>query len=173
MDKIEYNGKVYVRYSARWCDSSDFAVPEALQRTLDHMWSGNCRTEDMTADELADVGDRLREGKSYSTAVKYYNRACEADFTAERVAELLPRIASCYIGSRRSERAIELFSDTSRRLGRQIMTAELLMVAAEAYCELGEYDKARKCCNRAYAKLGGHATDELSAVYRRIDAKNG
>lgn len=172
MDKVEYNGKAYVRYSARWCDASGFAVSEALQRTLNHVWEGKCRTEKMTADELADAGDRLRDSTSYSTAVKFYNMACEADFTVERVAGLLPRIASCYISSRCPERAIELFSDTSRRLGRQIMTAELLTVAAEAYCELGEYGKALKCCNRAYAKLGGCATDELSAVYRRIDVED-
>lgn len=123
----------------------------------------------MSADELVLEADRLFESGSYSAAAKYYESACEADFTSARVASVLPRISSCYRRARCPERAIELFGYASRQLGREIVTHELLTSAGAAYCDLGEYEKARRCCNRAYAALGGCATDELSAVYRRID----
>lgn len=126
----------------------------------------------MSADELTAEGDKMRDSASYSAAVKYYEMACDADFTLSRLSYILPRISSCYRMARRPELAIKLFADASRRLGREIMTHELLTTAAAAYCDLGEYDNARKCCNRAYAKLDGRATDELSTVYRRIDRES-
>lgn len=162
-----------MRYSARWCDRNGFAVPDSLQRTLNHEWLntyGNAAT--MTADELTVAGDKLRDSASYAATVKYYEKACEADFTFDRVAYLLPRISSCYRLARQPAEAIKLFSYAAKQFGREIMTAELLTVAGAAYCDLGEYENAGKCCNRAYAKLGGYATDELADVYRRINRES-
>ena len=43
-----------------------------------------------------------------------------------------------------------------------------LVSVAAAYCDIGDYDSAKKCCNKAYAKLNGQHNDELSLVYKRI-----
>ena len=49
-----------------------------------------------------------------------------------------------------------------------MITPALLTSAAAAYCDLGDYDRAKKCCDRAFAQLNGKRNGELSAVYGRI-----
>ena len=52
--------------------------------------------------------------------------------------------------------------------GESIASHVFLTSVAAAYCDIGDYYSAKKCYNKAYAKLNGQRNDELSLIYKRI-----
>ena len=172
LDVIEYKGKKYKRYSSKWSDEKNFVVHETLQRELNYEYVKTLNLASMSAQELISQGDKFKESATYQLAVRYYEEAsvkCEI----KDMAYILPRITSCYRKSNQASKAIEMFSYAKQKFGTAILTAPLLTSAAAAYCDLGEYDNAKKCCDRAYAMSGATADDELRLVYKRIDKETG
>ena len=100
-------------------------------------------------------------------ALKFYEEAARrAD--SETMAYLLPRISSCYRSNGQPKKAINTFIRAVEMFGESIASHVFLTSVAAAYCDIGDYESAKKCCNKAYAKLNGQRNDELSLVYKRI-----
>ena len=58
----------------------------------------------------------------------------------------------------------------NKQLFSSCLSPALLTSLSAAYCDVGNYEMARKCANKAYAIQGGslNYSNELSLVYKRI-----
>ena len=70
-----------------------------------------------------------------------------------------------YYGDLLTEKQQALFEEY---YGEEMITEVFLTSIAAAYCDLGEFDKAKLCCNKAFKLSGCVCSDELQAVYDRI-----
>ena len=167
MDRLEYEGKTYLRSGRLWTDMQHMAVNETLQQALNYAYLETIDLTRLTLEELIAQGDKCKESGSNGLAIRFYEAAAkEAD--ERTLSSILPRFTSCYRKQGLPQKAIDLLHFAKEKFGSSIISSVLLTSAAAAYCDLKEYENARICCNRAYAMLGGHASGELSAVFGRI-----
>lgn len=168
MDIILYQGITYKRVKTHWVDENNIMVSEALSNYLNHMEANSIDLSKLSIQELVDAGDQMKNSASYTLAIKYYEKAT-VQCDKETLAYILPRISACYRKCHRSQDAIRLFAYAKKKFGADMITPALLTTAAAAYCDMKEYENARKCCDRAYALGNGSCNPYLSAVYRRIE----
>ena len=69
--------------------------------------------------------------------------------------------------------AIELFSFAKNKYGDQFITPVLLTSVAAAYCDLGEYENALRCCKWAYKRFDAQFDASLRNVFARIKKESG
>lgn len=167
MDVIEYNGKMYKRYDSKWCDENTFVVHETLQCELNHEFIKTLDISSMSVREMITEGDKFKKSASYDFAIKYY-KAASVICDKKTMSYILPRLSSCYRNAHLPSKAIEPLSSAKARFGKDIITEALLTSAAAAYCDMYEFEKAKKCCDIACAKAKGRVSYELRLVYERI-----
>jgi len=167
-DILEWEGKRYTRRSGKWVGSDHTVVPEILQDKLNRAYYETIDLSKLTADEAIREGDKFKSSASYGLAIKLYVYSMERASYKDAVY-ILPRLTSCYRAQGRAQDVIKMASMVKKRYGGEIFSPVLLTSIAAAYCDLGEYGQARKCCDKAYAMAGGHASGELSLVYKRIE----
>ena len=171
MDTLEYNGEVYTRRNAKWFDSRHLVVYENLQQTLNRLYLENLDYSGYTVDKLVEEGDKFKESTSYTSAIKFYEKALE-DCDEVTYKYILPRITSCYRKNHMPRKVIDLFTETKRMFGTDFITPVLLTSVAAAYCDLQEYENALRCCKWAY-KTFGEFNPNLSSVWARIKKESG
>ncbi len=168
MDKIEYQGETYTRNKTKWLDSRHLTVHDSLQKTLNELYTASLDPCAMDMNELLEHADKFKASSSFGLAIRFYEYAAEeADF--KTLSYILPKLTSCYRHQGFPEKAIEILTFAREKFGAGMISPVLLTSAAAAYCDMGQYDKAKMCCDRAYAMLDGKASGELRAVYGRID----
>lgn len=150
-----------------WVDESYITVEGHLQKELNKLYAESLDLADLSADQLIEEGDHFKYSEDWTLAIKYYEEAIKKA-TKETIAYILPRITSCYRKKNMAYKAIELFSFAKEKFGSGMMSSALLTSAAAAFCDMQEYEKARKCAKRAYAMEKGKAPQELINVFSRI-----
>ena len=167
MDVVEYEGVSYHRSSAKWVDSSGLTVSGILQDKLNAAFAKTLNPSDMSVSDLLKHGDRFKGSGNTGLAIQYYEIASQQ--ASERdLAYILPRLTSCYRIRGCPQEAIDILVFASKKYGQKMITSALLTSAAAAYCDLGDYGRAKKCCDRAFAQGNGRCEGELRAVYGRI-----
>ena len=167
MDEITYEGKKYWRSSAKWADKDGIIVHERLQEKLNALFLQTLDVSQMTMKELLQYGDKYKNSGSPGAAIRFYEVA-SLQANKSELAYILPRLTSCYRMQGSPQKAIEILTYASNKFGKEMISHALLVSAAAAYCDLNQYELARKACDRAYKMLNGKATGELQAVYGRI-----
>lgn len=167
MDVLTFEGQTYTRQSEKWVDSRNMVVHEGLQKDLNREYAKQLDPASFSLDECVSHGDRFKNSSSTSLALKFYEAAVKR---ADRntMAYILPRMTSCYRQNGMPQKAIDILTYASNTFGKDMVTPVLLTSVAGAYCDIGDYARAKKCCDRAYAQLNGKRSDELSLVYKRI-----
>lgn len=167
MEQIEFQGQKYKRVGSKWTDSSNFVVPEGLQRDLNFAYLQSRDISDLSVDELIEEGDKFKDTTSYFFAIKCYERA--AELCGRRTLQfLLPRLSSCYRKKKTPQKTIEMFTAAKEKYGEDFITPVLLTTVAAAYCDLNEYENAMRCCKWALKKYGGEMDPSLRNVYVRV-----
>lgn len=167
MDTLIYEGNTYTRRNDKWVDSCGFIVYEGLQRDLNKVFAQQLDPSLLSLDDCISHGDKFKNSGSSFLALNFYEEAVEkADRRA--MAYILPRITSCYRKSGQPQKAIDILTYASKTFGSEMITPALLTSAAAAYCDIEDYARAKKCCDRAFAISNGKDCDELSLVYNRI-----
>lgn len=167
MDKITFEGKTYVRQTIKWLDSNNTVVHEGLQRDLNIEFAKQIDPETLALEQCVAYGDIFKKSCSGTLALKFYECAAQkADY--QTMSYILPRMTSCYRQIGQAKKAIEIITFAKQKFGQEMITPALLTSAAAAYCDMEDYARAKKCCDRAYAS-GGNGAEELSLVYKRID----
>ncbi len=167
MDTFNYKGKTYKRYSSKWLDINNLIVCDSLQTMLNMEFVKNMDVSHLETNELISNGDKFKASYSYYLAIKYYEAAVEKS-SMQETSYILPRLASCYRKINQPLKVIKIATYAKQNFGSKLLTAPLLTSTAAAYCDLGEYSNAKKCCDLAYAMLGGAANEELNLVYKRL-----
>ena len=171
-----YDGKEYWRNGgrtgAKWADRNGLVVPIGIQNTLNVAYAASLRSDEMDFETLLKTADEFKNSGSYGCAIRFYEYAVKkAD--ASGLKGILPRLTSCYRAQGQPQKAIDILSYAKEKYGQKMITSALLVSAGAAYCDLKDYKRAKKCCNRAYAMLGKQATGEWKAVYGRIRKESG
>ena len=167
MDILEYNGKMYKRQGQKWSDMDGCIVYDILQVELNAKYIETIDLPSLTLQEIIEHGDKFKNSSSYGYALRFYEHAAK-EANENDLAYILPRMTSCYRLQGQPKKAIDILSFAKSKYGAKMITPVLLTSAAAAYCDLEDYENAKKCCNRAYAALGGKSSGELASVYARI-----
>ena len=167
MDTLVFKGQTYTRRNEKWVDSQSMVAPEGLQKDLNREFAKQLNPSLLSLVECVAHGDRFKNSSSTGLALKFYEEAVKkADRNA--MAYILPRITSCYRQNGMPQKAIDILAYASNTFGKDMVTPVLLTSVAGAYFDLGDYARAKKCCDRAYAQINGKRSDKLSLVYKRI-----
>ena len=114
--------------------------------------------------------------KELKTALKYDFCLSVIDYGLAKFSNskdfytsVFPIITSCYRAKGQPQKAIDFWME-NKKIFVSCLSVPLLTSLAAAYCDVGNYDLAKMCANRAYAMQGGslHYQTELSMVYGRI-----
>ena len=167
MDYLEIDGIRYSRYGKKWADPNGMIVSEIMQDKLNRKFGETLNYEQMTPDDLIKTGDQYKASQSLGLALKCYTKAFEKA-TLYDIGGILPRLTSLYRQMGKPQNAIDILTEASKKYGKNVISAPLLISGAAAYCDLKNYGLAKKCCDRAFALCGGKASGELQAVYGRI-----
>ncbi|MBE6993793.1 MAG: hypothetical protein E7423_04035 [Ruminococcaceae bacterium] len=169
MQRIELEGKKYWRSDekGKWADERNFVVDSDLQKKLNAAYELSLNPEKMDVLRLKSIADGFRKNGSNVLAVQYYQLAMKKATLFQR-SFLLPCLAACYRAQGRPQDVIDLTVVSKQKYGEKVLSSALITVCGAAYCDLKDYDRAEKCCDRAYAMKGGTASEELKAVYARI-----
>lgn len=172
MDMMEHNGEMYKRQGKLWSDMDGLVVCEILQGELNAKYVQKMDLSKLSIREVIQQGDKFKNSGSLVYALRFYEYTAENGNNRE-LASILPRMTSCYRKQGRPQKAIDILEYASKKYGKEMIGPVLLTSAAAAYCDLREYEKARKCCARAFAALNGEESRELSAVYGRLQKESG
>ena len=167
MDTLVFEGQTYTRRNEKWVDSRSMVAPEGLQKDLNREYAKRLDPMTLSLEDCVEHGDRFKNSSSIGLALKFYEEAANR---ADRntMAYILPRMTSCYRQNGMPQKAIDILAYASNTFGKDMVTAVLLTSVAGAYCDIGDYVCAKRCCDRAYAQLNGKRSEELSLVYKRI-----
>ena len=168
-DQIEYQGAVYTRYGKKWVDCRNMVVCDSLQHDLNTAFLQTQNLDSYSTWELIRLADQCKVSASVHTAIRLYERAI-ASGDVKSYEAVLPRLASCYRKQGQPQKAIDLAITASKLFGSNILAPITLTSIAAAYCDLGQWKRAKACADRAFAKRNGQASPELHAVYERIRA---
>ena len=168
-EKLEYDGKTYYRRNGKWYDSSYCEVLTHLQDKLNKLYNNSINYDTMDYYEIIKIADGFKKTNSFTMAITTYEIALEKTNKKYEIKYILPRITSCYRMNHQPNKAIELYSRICKNHGYEILNSVLLTSIAAAYCDLGQFDNAKKCADRAYAISNGKADEELKLVYKRIN----
>lgn len=164
---IEFEGKRYTRRNSKWLDDNNKIVCKMMQDRLNKIHSESLDFSEMSVQSAIQNGDKYKQSSTYGLAIKCYEYALpKANWN--NTAYILPRLSSCYRKQKMPWKAVGLLVFAEEYYGEEMITEVFLTSIAAAYCDLGEFDKAKLCCNKAFKLSGCVCSDELQAVYDRI-----
>ena len=176
-EEIEFNGNTYLYYDGSFVEKGTYIIPtENILKEIAAKYYSNYNFTDKNNKELKKKIKELKENKAYSISLKvclfYYEKNKDK---IEEIRYILPVITSLYRLMHKSEKAIETNENAYKNYGKKVFSVPLFTSVAAAYCDLGDYERARKFCNIAYAEQGGGTgqENELSLVYYRIKKESG
>ena len=179
MEKVVVNNEIYYIHKGKVCDSSFIEVPKGLadkvmESALANIWSVDIQEKellDMPESELVDYAKRLKEDMDYIKCLRVIQYGMRRfNKSVHYYRTVFPMITSCYRSLNQPQKAIS-FWDEHKQLFVSCLSPALLTSLAAAYCDVGNYEMARKCANKAYAMNGGYKNCEveLTMVYMRLD----
>lgn len=165
-ETIIYNDNTYRRVNGKWVDKNGMVVTH-LQKTLDNQFAKQQSKDNLTVEQLIAEGDRYKEAGTTHLAIQYYEEALKTK-TVSNHKFVLPKLTSCYRMQGQAKKAIEIYESAKATYGEKLMSSPLCTSVAAAYCDIRDYDSAKKCADKAFAMSGGNASGELASVYGRI-----
>lgn len=165
--EIIYNGHIYTRRDGKWISENQSVAPKSLQADLNNLFFETINSEDLSTNQLIKMGDDFKRNNSEHLAIKCYKKAL-GECCENEVRYVLPRLTSCLRIQGKSKEVIETFSNIKKKWGSKLFNEALLTSISAAYCDLGEYENAKKCADIAFSKGGYKASYELKIVYNRI-----
>ncbi|MEA4970138.1 MAG: hypothetical protein VB051_06325 [Candidatus Pelethousia sp.] len=166
--RLEYDDQTYVLRKGVWYDTGFLAASNVVQNKLNALYSSRLDYSSMTLSKMLAIADGYKASESYDLAIQVYQKSLTV-CSVEDARYILPRITSCYRSTNQSHKAIAVNHEARQRFGMEAISPALLTSIAAAYCDILEYENARKCCDWAYAMLKGKSSPELSNVYGRIE----
>ena len=170
IDKIEHDGNTYYLIDGVIVDEYYIALPENAQAEVAYAYFSKIEYRFLPIEQAKDFMVSTKNNGAYRLAYQaglYYLE--ERDLTTQEIRLILPVFISVCRKMGNSNKAIE-YAEKYIAESRAYCSVALLTSLAAAYCDKGEYLKAREICNKAYAMQGGGVgyTNELSLVYKRI-----
>lgn len=168
MIEFKVNGKRFIRKDSGWTDAFCQPVPAELGERLEKLYADSLDLGSCSLAELVTKADGYKSGGAYYLAARYYRTAVlQADLTQCRI--IYPDLAYCFRRLHQPADAIRVLTYIKDRFGDAMMSPVFLTPAAEAYCDMGQYEIAAKCARLAASRSYGTISPALAEVTERIE----
>lgn len=167
MEAYYLEDEKYYYKDGKWLTSSMTSAPLRLVSKLNKLLVKDVDFSTKSMEELFTIIDGARAAENNSLAAQALEAAIRKASPAE-LRKLLPRLTSNYRKSGRSQTAIDLAESYIEEYGRQVESNALYTSLAAAYCDVEDFEIARKLANKARALSAGKSSPELISVYARI-----
>lgn len=167
MEEYYLDGEKYYCKNGKWLDACYRAVPLAIVSKLNQLMLKSTDFESKTLEELLKIIDSARESENIQLAAQALEAAIRKASVGE-IRNLLPRLTSNYRKLGRPQTAIDISKSYTEEYKKKVWSPALFTSVAAAYCDLENYDTARKFANLARSISGAEASIELISVYKRI-----
>ena len=169
MEKYTYNGEIYYYNNGAWYTSSMCKVPSSIEGYLNNLiiksvdYSGNSVLELMSI-----IDGYIKEGQFFYAADALEKAFDKAD--ADEIKRLLYRYVFVMRRIGRSQNAIETVRRFISEYGPSLYSYSLLVLLADSFCDLGDYEEALHYANLTKSLYGMDLFSEydLTRVYERI-----
>ncbi len=141
--KIEYEGQIYIRANNKWVNENYRVAPSAIQSTLNQKFFSEENLKNFSAGRLMQIGAIYKNTSSEHLAIICFKKALEKD-NGRLLKYILPMLTSCLRKQGKAKEVVEIFSEIKQKYGSEVFTPPLLTSIAAAYCDLYEYDNAKK-----------------------------
>ncbi|MCL2555540.1 MAG: hypothetical protein FWE03_00785 [Firmicutes bacterium] len=177
--EIEIDGILYIKSGKYWYaeDAIGIVPPDSIMKKILKKELESHDLKSMTIFELQEFIKITREIEHYDFCLEAVEQLL--DLVTEKNDTILLRNCmsikvSCLRKLKRSSEAIEFCKAMKELYSDDIRNVNTLTSLAAAYCDIEDWDTAKKVCDHAYKKQGGSVgyTNELSMVYKRIAAKS-
>ena len=172
MEKILFENEVYYFDKGRIYrfDGGLYEVETASSKKVLKFYYNQIDYKTLEEAEFLECLKQLKLSEFYEnclTVIEYGLNKFTASFDFYKT--VFPIITSCYRAIGKAQKAIDFWME-NKQIFTSCLSVPLLTSLAAAYCDVGNYELAKKCANRAYAMQGGgkNYQTELSLVYGRI-----
>lgn len=167
MEKYLLNGEEYTYRNGTWFDSRYTIAPLAIASKLNQLLINNTDFEAMSVEELLKIIDGSRKSDNIQLAAQVLEVAIRKA-SVDEIRNLLPRLTSNYRKLGRPQAAIDISKAYTDEYKKKVWSPALFTSVAAAYCDIEDYEMARKYANLARRISGEEASVELISVYKRI-----
>lgn len=165
------NEKYYYN-NGKWMTRTFTEAPLAIVNRLNQLLVNETDLGSKSMEELISVIDGARKADNIQLAAKALEAALEIA-TVHETRNLLPRLTSNYRKLGQSQKAIDVCKSYTDRFNKAVWSPALFTSVAAAYCDVEDYETARKFANLARSLSGPESAPELISVYKRIkEAEN-
>lgn len=171
MQEIIFKGEKYYFNKGKLYDESFLEVSTAISETVLTQYFGSIDYTNMEEEEFVEHLKNLKRANSVNKCLEMIGYGLgKFSASTDYYTTVFPIITSCYRNIGKPEKAIAFWME-NKGIFKNCLSVPLLTSLAAAYCDVGQYELALKCAQKAYAMQGGsknYAT-ELSNVYHRIN----
>ncbi|MGN0812326.1 MAG: hypothetical protein ACI4MQ_02305 [Candidatus Coproplasma sp.] len=168
MEKIEFEGEVYYVNKNVFYDSSFMQVSKEISDKLAAHYLKNKDVSKLNKEQLLEYIKSIKNMEEHALCINTINDGLKIYKDTSFVKDVLPILTSCYRAIGRPRDAISI---AKQYLKDYLCDSVALFTSmAAAFCDVGEYEEAKKYAGIAYAQQGGGVgyQNELSLVYARI-----
>lgn len=169
MEKYLCEGKTYYYQNGKWFDSSYISVHQSMVSKLNKLLDKD-KIVQQDFSEACKTIDRAKEEGNLTLALEMSNRLIVECRTWD-IQLLLPRITSIYRAIGNPNKAIQVSDEYIEKYGKEVYSPMLFTSIAAAYCDLGDYVKAKEYADRANVMGKTSNESDLIVVYKRIKSK--
>ena len=173
MEILQHDGKTYYYDGRLFCDEFFIILEGEELRNVAQAYFG------ATPYKTLDSNGLLNRIKQMKACGMYYETSKVIEYAFEKMGKdmqllytILPIYTSCCREINQPQRGINCAEKLLPICGGSVATYTSL---AAAYCDVKEYEKAKKCARIAYAKQGGGQgyKTEVSLVFKRLEKETG
>lgn len=169
MQKIELDSETYYENKGKFYNSSFWEVDSVIKNRLLCQILNSADYKNMSQKEIIEFIYKIKETEDFIHCKEICLFALNKFGTDEIfVTKVLPIITSVYRNLKEPEKAIDIAKEQRKKF--KCESVALYTSLAGAYCDIEDYETAKKFANSAYKCQGGGVgyKNELSLVYARI-----
>ena len=167
MEEYILDGETYYYKNGKWLDENKCRAPLAVVSRLNALLIKKEDFEQYSMQELLEIIDKARSSDNVQLASQALEAALRIASVSE-IKQLLPRLTSNYRRIGKPQSAIDVFKTYTDEYQKSVWSSALFTSVAAAYCDICDYETAKKCADRAMSISAGESSPELISVYKRI-----
>lgn len=163
---ILINGDRYYLHDGKIADRTGMCLPEGKSMDLLYKYYTSLDTNGFDEEQLKEYVKGIKEAKLWNLCVEVIEKELEIAHKENFIRSILPIYTSALRKTKRSLNVVD-FWEMNTVVYSKYGSPEFFTSLAAAYCDIGDYIKARKYADRAFA-INGKSSGELMNVYSRI-----
>lgn len=171
MEKIVFEGENYYYQNGVLYDSSYIEVSKECANRVLAEYFRRVDYKELCEKDLILLIIELKKAEVFQECLNIINYGAEKFYDSFNYFKVVfPIATSCYRRIGQSQKAIDFWMNNKSIFQQFASSVPLLTSLAAAYCDVGDYKRAKYCADRGYFTQGGGQghKNELALVYYRI-----